>query len=238
MSTELAPQTFVALTPYELPAAQSQVATWCQAKIHALARDLREQRSNLRQAKAMHWKRTGWANAITKTKKLMVYYTKIKQAVSAGYLIIPNFNVDVIAVRVQEGARPPGDVGVHLATPQVLPPGEGHYVDDRVDGYYSERSYTDSAGKPRTTNDFIPTNYDTDLDFPAALVKPSILEATNRAMAKQLFDRIGIIRAGKRADPIVVGQIIHPKTSGGTTLRNWPTVVTFFIAWWLSSEDL
>lgn len=232
------PQTLVALTPSEVVPAQAQLVGWCQQKILALSRDLREQRSNHRQASKMHWKRSGWANAARKTKHQMVYYCKIRDAAKLGYLIVPNFDVDLIAVRVQR-ASPERKMDVHLATPEVLPPGKGRYVSAALVGYEEPRTYKDYQGKEKTVQDFHPTDFSTDLDFPVQLVKPLILSATNQAMAHLLFDRVGVVRGGRKSDPIVVGQIINPKTGNRYgTFRNNPTVVSFFVAWWLDLEML
>jgi hypothetical protein len=239
MSTDLvltADLSLVALTPADMGVAQQQLAAWCQTKIIGLGRDLREQRQNFRQAKTMKWKHTGWLTAANKTKKLMVYYTKIKAAVQAGYLIVPNFDVDVIAVRVQRHS-PNETVDTTQAKPELLPPGDGRYVDDALIGHDAEREFKRSDGSKGTVTDFIPETYGEDVDFPASLVKPVILDATQRAMALRIFDRIGIVRKGRRSDPLVVGQIIHPKTPR-RYLNTYPTTVTFFIAWWLDTKDL
>lgn len=241
MNTELSTvphQQFVAVTPTELIPAQRGVIDWFQRKIHALALELREQRNNLRQAKTMKWKHSGWVNAVARTKKRMVYYTKIKQALAAGYLIVPNFDVNVIAVRTAR-QMPKDETDVTEATPDILPPRQGRYVDNALIGYNEEREAKRHDGTKYTVSDFHPTAYDSDIDFPAALVKPSVMAATDRAMALRLFDRIGIVRKGRKSDPIVVGQIIDPQapTAYGS-LRSNPKCVTFFVAWYLDSRDL
>lgn len=240
MNTKLTiqqPQTFVAVSPSQLPGAQLQVASWCRAKIIDLSQQLREERENLRQAKQLKWKHSGWSAAANRTCKRMVYYAKLQMAVRAGYLIVPNFDVDVIAVRVNR-KRPPEPTGVHEATTQVLTPGEGHYVDDTLKGYTTEEPYTDQHGVKHVSKHFHSTHYNPEIDFPVTMAHPSILEATDRAMALRLFDRIGIVRKGRRSDPIVVGQIINPKETSPWTLRMNPKCVTFFIAWWLDTKDL
>ncbi len=235
----VANQQFVAVTPTELIPAQRELADWCQRKIHALAVELREQQGNLRQAKTMKWRHSGWVSAVRKTKQRMIYYAKIKLAVAAGYLVVPNFDVDVIAVRVAR-STPPDDRHGHTQTlPEVLPPGTGRYVDDVLSGWTQRNEYKRSDGTVGKTEIFRPTDYDESIDFPVQLVKPAILKATDRAMALKVFDRIGIVRGKKRSDPIVVGQIIDPK--GGNrygTWRNNPKCVTFFVAWWLDTRDL
>lgn len=228
----------VALTPSEMAVAQTQLVGWCRDKIVALGRELREQRENLRQAKTMKWRHSAWATAVRKTKARMIYFAKIKAAVAEGYLIVPNFDVEVIAVRVQRHS-PVSETDVEVATPELLPPGSGRYVDDELIGYNQKREYTRSDGTKGSATDFHPTEYDDIIDFPAGLVKPIVMQAAERAMTHKIFDRLGIVRKSRRSDPLVVGQIIDP-TMGNKygQLRNNPKCVTFFIAWWLDPETL
>ena len=226
----------VAVTPSELPIAQREVGEWCQRKIIALSKELREQRENMRQAKKLKWKHSGWLTAANKTKKRMVYYTKLKLAIQHGYLIIPNFNVDVIAVRVQRTV-PSEAVGTFVTKAELLPPGVGRYVDNKLAGYKETHSLKRHDGTTERTTEFHPMSYSAELDFPATLVKPVILAETNRAMALRVFDRIGIVRESRKSDPIVVGQIINP-TTPTSSVRLHPTCVSFFIAWWLDTQDL
>lgn len=226
--------TLVAVTPTELIPAQRQLIGWCQAKIHALGSELREQRQNLRQAKTMKWKHSGWVNAVSKTKKRMIYYTKIRLAAEHGYLVVPNFDVDVIAVRVKR-QEPNYDRDQNVAECEVLAPGQGRYVDNKVIGYQDSEEYTDSQNQQRWRDWFVATDFNDDIDFPVSLVKPAIMQATERAMALNLFDRIGIVQKGKRSDPIIVGQIVDPFER---YRRFNPKCVTFFIAWWLDTKDL
>lgn len=209
---------------------------WCRSKIVALSHELKEQRENLRQAKAMLWRSNGWANGINRTKQRMIYYAKIQKAVQLGYLVVPNFDVDVIAVRVKRSV-PNAKVDEKIAAPELLPPGVGRYVGPRHTGYDQRREYKDYEGKTKTTTDFHPTGYATDYEFPVAMVKPVILDATDRAMMHRVFDRVGVVRGKRKSDPIVVGQIIDPAN------RKWarrvdPKCVSFFVAWWLDTASL
>ncbi len=236
MTTELARDTqLVALTPMDLIPAQSQLIQWCLAKIRSLAMDLREQRDNLRQAKTMKWKHSAWATAVRKTQARMVYYAKIKSAVTAGYLIVPNFDVDVVAVRVRR-SDPCVCVDERHATAELLPPPAGRYVADKLLGVNEKRTLPD--GKT-TVTDFCCQEFNSEIHFPVQLVKPVVLAATDRAMALRLFDRIGVVRGGRKSDPIVVGQIIDPRTPTAYGQRqNNPRCLSFFIAWWLDTRDL
>lgn len=236
MTTEIAPRHLIALAPYDLPIAQRELAEWCRAHIVALGRELREQRTNLRECRRMLWRSNGWTNAIARTRKRMIYFAKLQAAVRAGYLVVPNFDVDVIAVRVGR-LTPDAAVGEETATPDVLPPGRGRYVDDALVGHHETKTWKDHNQKEQSRQEFHPSHFGEQLDFPGALVKPAILDAANRAMALRLFDRIGIVRGRRRSDPILVGQIIDPRTPRHS-LRWSPKCVSFFVAWWLNTEDL
>ncbi len=249
MTTALAHRSFVALTPTDVPAAQAGIADWCREKIITLGQELREQRQNLAEAKRMLWRHHGWTTAITKTKARMIYYAKIRAAVRAGYLIVPNFECEVMAVRVKRDkprekdehqtvssyGRNEPSASLTRATPELLPPGLGRYVDDEL--FYKTNSYadTDREGKPIRRLRYTTTGYDVP-DFPVLAVKPEVMDATGRAMALRIFDRIGVV-TGRKQDPLVIGELIDP----GANLAAWPNQqkrVSFFIAWWLNTEDL
>lgn len=229
----------VAISPAELVPVQGQIVGWCRAKILALAEELKEHRADLKQAQTMHWKRSGWVKAIGRTKRRMIYYAKLQAALKAGYLIVPNFNVDILAVRVDRvfPKRETNCRGI-TTTPEVLPPGQGRYVDDKLIVRDTSYDYKKVDGTTGHRTQFTAEAYDDEIDFPGLLIKPQVLAATDRAMAMNLFDRIGVVRGtGKRSDPIVVGQIIH---ADETHVRVWnsPKCVSFFIAWYLNTADL
>ena len=154
----------------------------------------------------------------------MIYYAKIKAAVEAGYLIVPNFDIDVFAVRTQR-RTPPDTVGALTAQPDLSPHGQGAYVDDRcfTDSFVEtvKNSYT---GKDEDKTREFSTAYDYTPDIPLRGVKPIILDATQRAMALKIFDQIGVVKARKQ-DPIIVGQIVQPGGNG----RSWKKTVSFFV---------
>lgn len=234
-------QQFVALTPGDLPQAQTGIADWCQAKIRELGSELREQRENFRYAKTHKWKVTGWQAQIGRTKRRMVYYAKIKAAVQAGYLIVPNFNVQVMAVRTDRleprglyaDGRPYSnrDLDDQAERVPALPAGRGRYVGFSLD--VKDRSYDEAdpnnPGKRRIVKNFVPTGYRVP-DFPALAVKPIVLQAAEHAMSLRLFDRIGVV-TGRKKDPVVIGEITMRE---GYSTRS----VQFFIAWWLDTRSL
>jgi hypothetical protein len=77
------------------------------------------------------------------------------------------------------------------------------------------------------------------VDFPVALATPAVLDATQAAMAKNIFDEIGGLpgRRSRKGDPIVVGRILRPTAAPITSWQLRPAV-TFLIAWWVDTRQL
>lgn len=227
----------VALSPSDLPATQAALGSWCEGRIAHLRGVVADLTKNLEIAARNRWgSRQSLKQTITRETQRIHYYEKIKAAVEAGYLIIPNFPVDAFAVRVNPEkvrTKSRGYLSAELTDvePHLLPPGEGAYVDDTREATDDTFLTKDADGKTITAGDFWVRDYSEEIDFPLDVVKPVVLEATERAMAMRIFDRLGVVRE-RRADPIIVGQILGPKT--GYTQK----VVTCFVAWWLNTEDL
>src|ERR1051326_948244 len=130
--------TLVALTPADMVPAQSSLVAWCDKKIAAVKQELSDIETNLELATEHGWKHRSVAAALERTKKRVLYYEKIKAAVEAGYLIVPNFPIDVFAVRVARAKQrqATSDYAYRrdykTAKAELLPAGEGRYVDDEV----------------------------------------------------------------------------------------------------------
>lgn len=233
-------QQLVALSPSEVPLVQVQLADWCRTRIVALGRELKDQRENLRIAKTAKWRHSGWIRQISRTKLRMLYYAKIQAAVRAGYLIIPNFDIDVMAVRVERNYPPRrqqsySNYKIEHASPQLLPPGAGRYVGDKHQVEHQTHTEKDGQGRAITNHVYTVIDYEETLDFPIKAIRPEILNATQIALAQRIFDRVGIVKRRQQSDPIVLGQILDP-TNADRVIS--PKVVSFFIAWWLDPESL
>lgn len=225
----------VALTPAELPATQSALVEWCARKLAALAEVVADLDHNLEIAKRNMWRTASISAALTRERQRIRYYEKIKAAVEAGFLLIPNLPVDVFAVRVHRAPRHTTSNYEHsraLTTATTTAPslGQGHYVDNAKP--YEDHSYqVQENGKTVTKPLYVSREYDDEWDFPVTAVKPVVLEAMARAMALKVFDTMGTVQnVQATGDPIVVGQIVDPTRRG--------RMATFFIAWWLNTEDL
>lgn len=225
----------VALTPSDLLAAQTNLVTWCDRKIKSIRTELSDLRENLRIAKESKWRTSGLSAAINRAEKRIHFYDKINAAVAAGYLIVPNFPIDVFAVRVKR-AKPTETVrdsvwSRHEAAAELLPVGHGRYVDNETIQRDESVTETLPTGGKKTTTRLIDTDFEDEIGFPVQAVKPVIMDATQRAMALRIFDQIGLVQNGrKRGDPIIVGRLLDPRGS--------ERMVTFFVAWWLNTNTL
>lgn len=232
----------IALAPSDLLAAQTNLVMWCDGKVTAIRREAVDLRENLKIAKDNKWRTNGLSSALARTEKRIPFYEKIKAAVAAGYLIVPNFPVDIFAVRVKRDAprtqttRPGWGTPSIEVSPESLPVGEGRYVGPAAS--LSDTSFEQTKdGKKETVREFTTDGFTEEIGFPVQAVKPIVLDATQRALALKIFDSIGVVRNGgaggwvqRRGDPIVVGRLIDPRGNG--------RMVTFFVAWWLNTSDL
>lgn len=221
-----------ALSASEMEQTQKQLVGFCQRKIQALRLDYKEAQANFDHAKVAKWRTAPFEAAMRKTKKAIVYYGKIWAAVKAGYVIVPNFDAEVMAVRTDSAAprhaqgSAPWQINRTQAT--TLPVGVGRYVDDEVTTRYC--GYTDRSdpNKPKAVDRYATDDFRDEIDFPISVVKPIVMDATQRAMALRIFDRVAVAGAAKK-DPIVLGHIMKGKDVVGAT---------FFIAWWIDPETL
>jgi hypothetical protein len=222
----------VALTPSDMPEQQAKLAAWCERKIAQLERELGHWTALTDEAVAGGFKHASYASGMNRTAKRITYYEKIKAAVEAGYLIVPNMPTTTFAVRVKR-AKPPRQVHGYEgmpATAELLPAGEGRYVGNTL--FTESETYPDKdyAGKEVTRTRYFSTGFDDEVDFPLRGVMPQVLRATSRAMALKLFDQLGVVQNDGGRDPIVVGQLLDP--AGNRRLT------TFFVAWWLNTATL
>jgi len=223
----------VALTPGDMTHTQQALSAWCTRKVAAVQTELADLEEHLLIAKANGWRLSGLQSSINRSEKRVEYYRRMKAAVDEGFVLVPNFPAEVLAVRVREDAAPhvvtqsQWSSALH-AKPQQLPAGEGRYVDDRIP--HRDESFDEVIdGKTKTVRQFVGDEYDDVVDFPFKGVKPAVLDAVGRAMSLKVFDRISLVR-NQGTDPIFIGELIDPR---GNDRR-----VTFFIAWWLNTEDL
>lgn len=219
-----------ALVPEQMKVAQTNLIEWCAGKINFLKADIKELNESIFHAAEMKWGTAAMKRQVSKTEKRILFFEKIQAALNAGYVIVPNFPVQLFAIRTDRKSPLKMFSSYYWDNkdqkPMELQQGEGEYQNpfplierskEKVDGKEESKSYaTDWA----------------ELEFPVSMIKPEIIEATNRAMALEVFDQFGVMPATRNEDPIIIGQIVN-KTS---QYRN--RIVSFMIAWHFDTKVL
>lgn len=243
----------IARTPAEMRQATGSLAAWMAAKVDIVQKDADELAENIAIAERNNWK----TDALKRQHRLCVrrvaFYEKLGAALRAGYCIVPNFPIDLIAIRTTQAFPRRNDhhwkneaaKDVKTNSPDL---GDGV----NVSSVAHTRSYTDHVydadgmptkkpnGEFKVTRKFYPSDFDCEIEFPIALAKPEIMSATAEAMALKCFDEIGVLGVpagqtarGKRPDPMVVGRIIDPRS---TTYNK--RYVSFVLAWYIDTATL
>lgn len=219
----------IALSPTDLAPAQQSLLGWCDQRIAHWLDEQREVKEACDHAIQNKWKAEPFRRALQKANRKIGFYRKIRAAIEAGYLIVPNFPLELFAIRTNaESAR--ADESTYrkrfAQNPKHLPQGVGEYKNPLPVVYSSTRQ--DAKGKDEKF--YWPEELSEELEIPAQLVKPEIMRAIDKARGLKLFDGIGIC-SDRQADPIVCGQIAESSSWGAKR-------VTFFIAWFVDMEDL
>lgn len=218
----------------EMATSQKQLAEWLMRKMRACTREYNDLQAGAREAEAHKWSSKALRAAASKMWRRVVYYDKLRQAVEAGYVVIPWMRYDAFAVRVvREEHRSlmstsdyhtPNIPEQHSA---VAPAGEGRYVSASSAGYTGSRTERTPEGKDKKVYYAVSTGF-REVEFPLMAAKPVLMNAAAQAMALKIFDEIGIAPNIRGRDPFVVG------TVQGPAHRN----VIFLIAWYLDTRAL
>ena len=220
----------IALRPYDIPAAQKHLSSWCEAKIAEIKTEVANLNESIAVARRTKMRTSNLIAHKNMTERRITFYEKVKMAIDEGYVIVPNFPINVFAIRTKAQYVQRFESAYHASDrdqkAQMLPTGHGRYVSPQP--IQGERQ---SGGeKPKTL--YFADDFD-DVLLPVVAVKPTILKATEVAIVKKMFDQIGMVGSPRARDPMIVGQLIDPRSS-----RYNLRVITFFIAWWIDTSDL
>jgi len=217
--------------PQDMIVAQNQLIQWCDKKIMVESADCEELRQSYERARKMKWKHAPLYALWQKSAKKIEYYQKVKGALEQGFYIVPNFPIQMFAIRKRGKGRPKGHSnsywGDHEQKHDQLPVGEGEYQNPFPIVERDRQQLSDG----KVLNESYPVEWDT-LEFPITMAKPEIMDVTQLAMKLKIFDRIGVMPAvRKKEDPVIIGQIVN-KTG------NNEKVISFMIAWHLNTNVL
>lgn len=242
------PLELTATTPVEMQQAQAGLIQWCEQKIASMKGEAAELQESYEVAAKNKWRTATLKRHAELAAKRVTYYEKIKAALEAGYCIVPNFPVTLFAIRtdktkpatvlrVENYHNRHSSVGyVKTQEAKALEIGEGQYqspLAPEVSDYKGEIT-SDSGYKLHQYHTYCEEWGE--FEFPINMAKPSIMQATERAMRKLVFDELGILPSPsqKKEDPLIVGRIIVPSPLAIRYRKR----ITFIIAWHLNVRDL
>lgn len=230
--------TVVARYPYQMQACQASLIEWCKKKIAVVDAETADLAENLDIAKKHKWGTGGIHRAHSRSVKVGEYYSKMLAALEEGYCIVPNFPVEMFAIRT---TRKNPDEKASFSQwdrrdqkSQILPVGEGEYKDPAPLTYNREVEVVNREGKMETRREHFAKFFRDNLEFPFATAKPVILSAAARALSDKVFDEIGVLPGRRpKGDPIIVGRIRDPRGD-----KHNPKFASFLIAWFVDTSEL
>ena len=230
----------VARNTEEMKAAQGRIHGWLTNKLQYIAAEITELSQALERATHAKWNKSALKRALNTQLSQQVFYQKCLSAVSAGYAIVPDFPVDVFAIRVERSEPTPYHFhngwsypNLPDQEPDILPEGIGEYVSEQAESRVFKREHTDDKGNKSnkyhraTTGEFSP------VAFPMQVARVGLMDQAAEAMALKVFDSIGICppRREKKADPMIIGRITLKE-------RHREHHLNFLLGWCLNMEEL
>ena len=234
----------VAVNGTEMVAAKAGIQAWLERKLQSIEDEIVSLQAVHDSAVKHKWKSSTFKGQLQREKQKQLYYGKLLAACNAGFVIVPNMDVDVFAIRVKRTntraksafnkatGYAPSAPRIDDETEERLPVGEGRYEspEQKVDTlrWDEKNEKNEIVHKVKSyAVDFA------ELEFPLAVAHPLVMDATARAMSMKIFDRIGIVRNRQQTsgDPIVLGQV--------TRKIGWQLkTASFLIAWYLDPRTL
>jgi hypothetical protein len=223
----------------QLENAHKAMIAWAREAQNRTQRELVEETKILDHARDQKWAVAPHQRRISVLHKRVTFYSKIETALREGYVIVPNFQMNIFAIRTAakspRGTERTGNYNRFLQTAQILPQGQGEYRDPAPFIDTSVRQIDDGKGGKKDQVVQSPTNFDEEIHFPIALAKPALMQRTATAMAQKLFDEIGVavdssFSGRTSGDPILLGRIRNP--------RHGRPDMTFFIGWYFDPSQL
>jgi hypothetical protein len=232
----------VAEQPQEMEQCQRSLIDWAKSKVASLQSDWTELKEAYEIAVKNRWRSSTLKRHMEKAQAEVTYYTKMLGAFEAGYVLVPNMPGAIFSVRTDKVC--PSKTWryyhyevAHQAAKTSLSVGEGEYVarDNKVREHRIGHD-------PATMKTIYQATDFGELEFPFALSRPRLMEATSRAMALRLFDEFMILPAeaapgpGRptvtRQDPIILGVIAC--RFGASREKK----ASFMVAWHINTKDL
>lgn len=241
-----APDLFVlAKNPQEMVTAQNRLIDFFEAKLKQEQERKKDLETNLEVAKKNKWRTDTLRRHVGYAQNRVEFYEKIRDALKAGYNIIPDIEMDVFAIRTS--AKKPRENRVtaevtswrdgqmpHGPKSNEPPAGEGEYVaPDRIETDQSR--FVETPKKEGEKPKEMVTRWATgfcEIEFPFQLARTEVMELTAEALKQKIFDEVGVLPRKPGRDPMVIGRI---KLKGSPSWN--PKTVSFVVAWFLDLKE-
>lgn len=240
IAREQAGYQLIATDEHQMRAAHQDMITWAVDRQLACESDRAELAENLRVAEENGWATAPFKKRIAMFTRRKAFYAKVEAALRAGYVIVPNFQMTVFAIRT-DAENPQGEATFtgwsserFFQSAKLLQLGEGEYKNPLPALQETHQQVDDGKGGKQTEITRWADEFRA-LNFPLALAKPMLMARTAEAMAGKAFDEIGVAedtvwRGSRAGDPIILGRIRNPRP-------NKPDV-TFFIGWYFDPTTI
>jgi hypothetical protein len=235
----------IASDPKELAEGQHALVAKVRQKLAELGPEVEQAEAALLAADEANIETGALKRILNKHRDRGRYLEKVALALEAGYLIVPNFPGDTVAIRVKQDRRPrlAPNKGLYKhtanASPEtgdLLPAGEGHYVDPNPIQEVSKLP----PPEPGKTQQWLatPVEFDEQFALPVEFLKPTVIQRTGKCMARKIFDEVAIAPASgwRGGDPMVLGRILlhRRRWAGDSSVR----MLTFLVAWFQDTSEI
>ncbi len=233
-------QVVMARNPEELNIAQTAMIGWANSRIATTCEEIKDLETNYAHVKKNGWESKPWKMRLNREKRRLTYYLKVKAALKQGYCIIPNFPIDVFAVKTKRKNPSKATRSTTWSSGPGMPDiesdqsaiGEGEYRSPQTLNDTWTEKLEDKEGKERTHH-FAQASELAPPDFPFKMVKPQILEDASFAKTVKIFDELGVMperRHRTGGDPVLIGRIMMSNQFGTRQM-------SFLISWWMNPEE-
>jgi hypothetical protein len=235
----------MATNPTEMANAKEGIRGWLTTKLAAIESERAEVQAAHDSAQAHKWKTSAFKSILRRIDGQYLYYGKLAAACDAGFTLVPNMDVNIFAVRTKRanpkwrGNEGTSSSGYRSASPRIpdeeeqrLSVGEGNYQSP-AQKFTEYNSKIQKDGKELYHVQQVCDGFE-QIEFPLAVAHPVVMNVVAAAMAKKIFDRIGIVPRTQqrlRGDPIVLGQITRKEGYQTKT-------ASFLIAWYVDARTL
>jgi len=242
----------IAENPAELVASQNALIDNVGHKVELARAELADAEQLLAALREAGLDQRAAERMINRAKSRVEYLVKVHEALSAGYVMVPDMPAETIAIRVKRKPRFQQESGkwqyglkVGDEVSQSLPSGVGVYASPQPHQTFLQEESVEN-GKKEITH-FVETTgeWDTDLRLPALFLKAQVVERTGKCLTRKLFDEIAINPGEGRAWTNAMASLApapaskgHPMVIGRIVDRATKKRLCFLIAWFIDTSGI